>query len=104
VPTLVIALTLVSLVRLGHLDYKPWELALLLALIAGVVLWGSLTPTQWALNIGLMYAAVTAWLWGLQATDHIGGQALHWLLLIGGFVLLVGSRLYLDMIVYGIGF
>ena len=30
-PTLVIALTLVSLVRLGHLDYRPWELASLLA-------------------------------------------------------------------------
>lgn len=103
-PTLVIALSLVPLVRLGHLDHKPWELGLLLALIVGAVLWGSLTPAQWLLNIGLTYAAVTAWLWGLQATDHIGGQPLHWLLLIAGFVLLVGSRLYLDMIVYGIGF
>ncbi len=103
-PTLVIALTLVSLLRLSSLGYKPWELALLLALIAGVVLWGSLTLAQWLLNIGLLYAATTAWLWGLQATDHIGGQGLHWLLLIGGFVLLVGSRLYLDLIVYVIGF
>ncbi len=102
--TLVIALALVSLLRLSHLDYKPWELSLLLVLIAGVVLWSSLTWTQWLLNIGGLYAASTAWLWGLQATDHIGRQGLHWLLLIGGFVALVGSRLYLDLIVYGIGF
>jgi hypothetical protein len=103
VPTLVIALTLVSLVRLCHLGYRPSELALLLIVIAGVVLWGSLTLSQWLLNIGLLYAATTAWLSGLQATDHIGGQGLHWLLLIGGLVLLIGSRLYLDLIVYGIG-
>jgi hypothetical protein len=39
-PTLVTALTLVSLVKLSHLDYKPWELSCLFAVILGVVLWG----------------------------------------------------------------
>lgn len=102
--TVVIALTLVSLLRLSHLGYKPLELALLLGLIAGAVLWAPLGYKAWLLNVTGMAAAAAAWFWSLQATDHIGGQALHWLLLVAGFVLLVGLRLYLDLIVYGVGF
>jgi hypothetical protein len=101
--TLVTALTLVALVRLCGLGYKPLELALLLAVIAGVVLWGPLAPGQWLLNVAGMYAASAAWFWSLQATDVIGRQGLHWLLLLGGFVALIGGRLYLDLIVYGVG-
>jgi hypothetical protein len=66
-----------------------------------VVLWGGLSWTHWLLNVAGMFVACTAWLSALQATDHIGGQALHWLLLIGGFCALVGARLFLDLIVYG---
>ena len=100
-PTLVTALTLVSLVKLSHLDYKPWELSFFLASILGVVLWSALPLVHWLLNVAGMFIGCTAWLTGLQATDHIGGQALHWLLLIGGFCALVGARLFLDLIVYG---
>lgn len=101
--TLVTALTLVALVRLCGLGYKPWELALLLVAIVGAVMWGSLGPGHWLLNVAGMYAASTAWFRGLQATDAIGRQGVHWLLLLGGFALLLGGRLYLDLIVYGIG-
>lgn len=100
-PTLVTALTLVTLVKLSHLGYKPWELSFFLALILGVVLWGGLSMTHWVLNVAGMFGVCTAWLSGLQATDHLGGQALHWLLLIGGFCVLVGGRLYVDLVVYG---
>lgn len=102
-PTLVIALSLAPLLRLCHLGYKPLELALLLGVIAGVVLWGPLAFRPWLLNVGGLMAASAAWFWSLQATDHIGGRALHWLLLVGGFVLLLGARMYLDLIVYGVG-
>ncbi len=100
-PTLVTALTLVSLVKLSHLGYKPWELSFYLALILGVVLWSALPLSHWVLNVAGMFGACIAWLHGLQATDHIGGQALHWLLLFGGFCALVGARLFLDLIFYG---
>ncbi|MFM2449905.1 MAG: hypothetical protein RIS44_2355 [Pseudomonadota bacterium] len=100
-PTLVTALTLVSLVKLSHLGYKPWELSFCLALILGVVLWGSLSWPHWLFNVSGMFGACAAWLTGLQATDHMGGQALHWLLLIGGFCALVGARLFLDVVFYG---
>ncbi len=103
-PTLVTALTLVSLVKLSHLGYKPWELSFYLALIVGVVLWSSLPTSDWLLNVAGMFGASTAWLYGLQATDHLGGQALHWLLLVGGFCVLVGARLYLDLVFYGQAF
>jgi hypothetical protein len=76
-PTLVTALTLVSLVKLSHLGYKPWELSFFLALIVGAVLWGSLSWTHWLFNVLGMFGTCTAWLTGLQATDHIGGQSLH---------------------------
>lgn len=102
-PSVVTALTLVALVRLCGLGYKPLELAALLAVIVGGVLWGPLGAAAWALNVAGMSAATAAWFWALQATDAIGRQALHWLLLIGGFVALIGTRLYLDLIVYGVG-
>lgn len=102
-PTVVTALTLVALVRLCGLGYKPLELALLLAVVVGGVLWAPLPAGQWALNIAGMYGAAAAWFWVLQATDAIGRQPLHWLLLVGGFVALIGARLYLDLIVYGVG-
>ncbi len=70
----------------------------------GVVLWGNLPASDWLLNVGGMFGTCTAWLHGLQATDHLGGQALHWLLLVGGFCVLVGARLYLDLVFYGQAF
>lgn len=102
-PTVVTALTLVVLVRLCGLGHKPLELALLLAVIVGGVLWGTLSAGHWALNVGGMSVAAAAWFRALQATDAIGRQRLHGLLLVGGFVALLGSRLYLDLIVYGVG-
>lgn len=101
--TLVTALTLVALLKLCALGYKPLELALLLAVLVGAVLWGALGGLQWLLNVAGMYAASAAWFWSLQETEGIGQRALHGLLLIGGFVVLIGTRLYLDLIVYGVG-
>jgi hypothetical protein len=100
-PTLVTALTLVSLVKLSGLGYKPWELSLFLAAILGAVLWNGFSLAHWFMNVAGMFGACTAWLHGLQATDHIGGQVLHWLLLIVGFCALVGARLFLDLVFYG---
>jgi len=102
-PTVVTALTLVALVRLCGLGYKPLELALLLAVVVGGVLWPALTAGHWALNVVGTSGAAAGWFWALQATDAIGRQPLHWLLLVGGFVALLGARLYLDLIVYGVG-
>ncbi|WP_309625063.1 hypothetical protein [Methylibium sp.] len=102
--TLVTVLTLVALVRLCDLGFKPLELALFLMVIAGAAQWGLLPLQRWLLDVAGTFTLSAAWFWSLQASDHIGGQGLHWLLLIGGFVLLLGARLYLDLIVYGAGF
>mgnify|MGYP006167221667 CR=1 FL=1 len=47
---------------------------------------------------------LAAWLYFalLERTDNYEDKPLHWLILIGGFVLLIASRFYLDIRVYGI--
>ena len=49
---------------------------------------------------------LAAWLYFvlLERTDNRQARALHWLILIGGFFLLIASRLYIDIRVYGISF
>ena len=49
---------------------------------------------------------LAAWLYFvlLERTDNRQDRALHWLILIGGFFLLIASRLYIDIRVYGISF
>ena len=51
-------------------------------------------------------AALAAWLYFvlLERTDNYEDKPLHWLILIGGFFLLIASRLYIDIRVYGISF
>ena len=43
-----------------------------------------------------------AWAWfaALNATDNIEGRPLHWLILFFGYLALIGSRAYLDLVVY----
>jgi hypothetical protein len=101
-PTLVAVLSLVLLIKLLWLGWKPWELALAYVAIVGVALAGSVGPRAWLLDLGASYAAVFAWLRLLDRSDAVGTQTLHWLLLIGGLLLLVASRLWIDLKIHGL--
>ena len=99
-PTVVAALSLVGLLRLSFVGVRSWELAFLYAVIVGLALWPSLTMWQWLSNVAGLFATAWAWFALLGATDNIERRALHWLVLFFGFLLMVGSRAYVDLIVY----
>ncbi|AFU45218.1 hypothetical protein C380_07555 [Acidovorax sp. KKS102] len=96
-PTLVAALTLSALLKMAHVDLPRWHLAFWFGLLVALAL-------QAILNGAGSFLA--AWLYFvlLERTDNRQDRALHWLILIGGFFLLIASRLYIDIRVYGISF
>ena len=101
-PTLVAALTLSALLKIAHVDLPRWHLAFWFGLLVMLALFGSMPRGQAALNgVGSFLAA---WLYFvlLERTDNYEDKPLHWLILIGGFLLLIASRFYLDIRVYGI--
>ncbi len=101
-PTLVAVLTLVALLKLSLVELPRWHLAFWFGLMVGLALLGSM-PRVHALGNGVasFFAA-----WGyfalLDRTDNYEDRPLHWLVLIGGFTVLIASRLYIDIRVYGI--
>eukprot|EP01037_Dinobryon_pediforme_P004695 gene4695-4740_t len=101
-PTLVAALTLSALLKMAHVDLPRWHLAFWFGLLVALALFGSMPRTQAVLNGAGSFLA--AWLYFvlLERTDNRQDRALHWLILIGGFFLLIASRLYIDIRVYGI--
>lgn len=102
-PTLVAALTLAALLKMAHVDMPRWHLAFWFAVLVTLTLSGAMPRAHVFANGAGSFAA--AWLYFvlLDRTDHVGGQGLHALVLLGGLVLLLGSRLWLDLRVYGIG-
>lgn len=101
-PTLVAALTLSALLRLSLVELPRWHLAFWFAVLVGLALLQSVPRLDALLNGAGSFVA--AWLYFvlLDRTDNRADRALHWLILIGGFVLLIASRLYIDIRVYGI--
>lgn len=103
-PTLVAALTLAALLRIAHLELPRWHLAFWFALLVGLALRGLLPTVDLVLNVLGSFAAAWLYFGWLDHTDNRRDRAVHWLVLIGGFVLLVGSRFLLDIRMYGISF
>ena len=103
-PTLVAALTLSALLKMAHVDLPRWHLAFWFGLLVALALFGFMPRMQAILNVAGSFLA--AWLYFvlLEPTDNRQDRALHWLILIGGFFLLIASRLYIDIRVYGISF
>jgi hypothetical protein len=101
-PTLVAALTLSALLKIAHLAMPRWHLAFWYGVLITLALFQSMPRAQAILNgVGSFLAA---WLYFvlLERTDNYEDKPLHWLILIGGFLLLIASRFYLDIRVYGI--
>ena len=96
-PTLVAALTLSALLKMAHVDLPRWHLAFWFGLLVALALRAILNGAG---------SFLAAWLYFvlLERTDNRQDRALHWLILIGGFFLLIASRLYIDIRVYGISF
>ncbi|MBV7539582.1 response regulator [Acidovorax sp. sic0104] len=101
-PTLVAALTLGALLRLSLVEQPRWHLAFWFGVLVGLALFQSM-PRLHAIGNGLG-SFFAAWLYFvlLDRTDNRQDRAWHWLILIGGYFLLIASRLYIDIRVYGI--
>lgn len=99
-PTVVAAMSLVGLLRLSFVGTRAWELALFYAVLVGAALWPQLAWRPWAANAAGLFVMAWAWFSALDATDNIEGRPLHWLILFFGYLALVGSRAYLDLVVY----
>jgi hypothetical protein len=99
-PTIVAAMTLVGLLRLSFVGTRAWELAFLYVVIVGFVLLPQLGWAHWFANVAGMFFKAWAWFFVLDYTDNLERKPLHWLILFFGFLVMVGSRAYLDLIVY----
>ena len=99
-PTIVAALTLPALLRLNFVGTRAWELAFLYVVIVGLALLQQLTWGQWFANVTGMFLMAWAWFFALDVTDNIERRALHWLILFFGFLAMIGSRAYLDLVIY----
>lgn len=99
-PTVVAAMTLAALLRLSFVGTRAWELAFLYAVLVGLALLPLLPWGPWAVNVAGLFAMTWAWFAALDATDNIERRALHWLILFFGYLAMIGSRAYLDLIVY----
>ena len=103
-PTLVAVLTLVALLKLSQVELPRWHLAFWFGLLVALALFGSMPRMQAILNGAGSFLAALLYFVLLERTDNRQDRALHWLILIGGFFLLIASRLYIDIRVYGISF
>ena len=99
-PTVVAAMTLAALLRLSFVGVRAWELAFLYVVLVGLALWPQLAWQPWLANVAGMFAMAWAWFGALDMTDNIERHALHWLILFFGYLMLIGSRAYLDLVVY----
>lgn len=101
-PTLVMALTLVAMLKMADVDFPRWHLAFGVALMVGLALLSHLSRMQ-ALGQGLLTFG-GAWLYfvALDRTNNRLDRWLHWLILVMGMVALLGTRLYIDVRVYGV--
>lgn len=93
-------MTLAALLRLSFVGTRAWELAFLYVVMVALVLLPQLSWPQWLANIAAMFLMAWAWFAALNYTDNIERRPLHWLILFFGFLAMIGSRAYLDLIVY----
>ena len=103
-PTLVAAMTLAALLRLSYLEIPRWHLAFWFGAVVGWALHAQgLAFSQALLNGFASFLAAWGYFELLDRTDNRQDAVLHWLLLVAGLFLLIGSRLMLDVSLYQIG-
>lgn len=103
-PTLVAAFTLVGLLRMAHVDMPRWHMACWFAVLVGAALrLNGLAMGAAALNAAGSFGASWLYFWLLAHTDTRADREAHYLILVGGMTLLIGSRLWIDVSHYAIG-
>ena len=93
-------MSLAALLRLSFVGTRAWELGFLYVVLVGVALLPQLAWRPWAANVAGMFVMAWAWFAALNHTDNIERRPLHWLILFFGYLAMIGSRAYLDLIVY----
>lgn len=104
-PTLVAVLTLAALLKLSNVDMPRWHLAFWFGVLVGAALMGHM-PRLHAVGHGLL-SFIQAWVLYfvlLDRTDNRLDRVWHWLILIGGFGLIIMARMLIDIRAYGISF
>jgi hypothetical protein len=102
-PTLIMALSLAGLLKIAHLGIPTWHLAFWLAALVLAALFQTLPLGHALFNGALTFLAGWLYFWLLDRTDTVTDRFPHYFVLVVGMMLLIGSRLYIDIKFYQVG-
>jgi hypothetical protein len=101
-PTLLAALTLAGLLKISHLGFPAWHLAfwyaalVMMGLLSALPLGAALLNTLGNFLLAWVYFGL------LDFTDSVTNRVPHYAVLIVGMLILLGSRFWIDIRVYGV--
>lgn len=102
-PTLIAALSLAGLLKIAYLGLPPWHLAFWFAALVSVALFQSMPAKDAFMNGAGSFLASWLYFYLLDKTDTVTDRWLHYFVLVIGMLLLIGSRMFIDVKYYGVG-
>lgn len=102
-PTLIAALSLAGLLKIAHLGLPPWHLAFWFAALVMAAMFQVMPMPHALLNGAGSFLASWLYFYLLDVTDTVMDRFMHYFVLVIGMVLLLGSRLFIDIKYYQIG-
>lgn len=102
-PTLIAALSLAGLLKIAHLGLPPWHLAFWFAALLMAAMFQVMPMPLALLNGAGSFLASWLYFYLLDVTDTVMDRFMHYFVLAVGMVLLLGSRLFIDIKYYQIG-
>jgi hypothetical protein len=102
-PTLIAALALSGLLKIAHLGIPQWHLAFFYSALVMAALFQVMPLPHALLNGTGTFLASWLYFWLLDYTDVVTNRFPHYFVLVVGMVLLLGSRFWIDIRIYGIG-
>ncbi len=101
-PTLISALALSGLLRITHLGIPLWHLAFFYTALVMTALFTVMPFMQALINGAGSFLASWLYFWLLDQTDVVTNRFPHYFVLVVGMLVLIGSRFWIDVRIYGI--
>ena len=101
-PTLIAALALSGLQKIAHLGIPLWHLAFFYSALVMAALFQAMSFSQALLNGLGTFLASWLYFWLLNYTDVVTNRLPHYFVLLVGMLVLIGSRFWIDVRIYGI--
>jgi hypothetical protein len=102
-PTLIAALALSGLLKIAHLGIPLWHLAFFYSALVMAALFQVMPLMHALLNGAGTFLASWLYFWLLDYTDVVTNRFPHYFVLVVGMLLLLGSRFWIDIRIYGVG-